>query len=222
MADLKIKADVEAGQAVYTKNLLSVYDILVLGLSNSFVWCCPSKILRNIFSDNASLNHLDVGVGTGYYPDKCLSDEARRLALIDLNENSLNESAKRNQRFQPEIYRGNVFEPLELDCEKFDSISLNYLLHCLPGDMDSKSIIFKNLAEYLEDGGVLFGSTILGKGYEKGFSARVLMDFYNGKGIFDNLNDDFQGLKQALELYFDDVTIQVESCVAIFIAKGKK
>ena len=222
MADHSDKAAVDAGQAVYTKSILSIYDILVLGLSNSFVWCCPTKKLRRVFSENASLNHLDVGVGTGYYPDKCFINTKRRLAFFDMNENSLAESAERNQRFHPEVYQGNVFEALNLDCDKFDSISMNYLLHCLPGDMSSKSIVFKNLSEWLNDDGVLFGSTILGKGYEKGFSAKKLMEFYNSKGVFDNLNDDAEGLKQALESYFFDVSIEVKNCVAIFIAKGKK
>ncbi|MBM7070506.1 methyltransferase domain-containing protein [Shewanella sp. 202IG2-18] len=222
MADPTNKAAVEAGQAVYTKRLLSIYDILVLGLSNSFVWNCSTKKLRKVFEDNASLNHLDVGVGTGYYPDKCLDDSERRLALFDLNDNSLSESASRNQRFSPEVYKGNVFEPLKLSCEKFDSISLNYLLHCLPGDMKDKAKVFKNLAQWLNEDGVLFGSTILGKGYEKGFSARVLMDFYNRKGVFDNLEDDVEGLENALKQSFKDVEIEVENCVAIFIAREKK
>ncbi len=222
MADHPDKAAVEAGQAVYTKSILSIYDILVLGLSNSFVWCCPTRKLRRIFSENASLNHLDVGVGTGYYPDKCFTSTDRRLAFFDMNENSLIESANRNKRFQPEVYQGDVFEPMELGCEKFDSISMNYLLHCLPGDMSGKSVVFKNLSEWLNDDGVLFGSTILGKGYKKGFSAAKLMDFYNSKGIFDNLNDDAEGLKRALENRFSDVKIEVNHCVAIFIAKGKK
>ena len=113
MSDPTDKAAVEAGQAVYTKRLLSIYDILVLGLSNSFVWNCPTKKLRKVFKDNASRNHLDVGVGTGYYPDKCLDGRDRRLALFDLNDNSLNESAIRNQRFEPEVYKGNVFESLK-------------------------------------------------------------------------------------------------------------
>ena len=219
MADPTNYTAVEAGQAIYTKNLLSIYDTLVLGLSNSFVWRCPTKILRKVFTENASNNHLDVGVGTGYYPDKCFVENKRRLALFDLNDNSLAASAKRNQRFNPEVYKGNVFDTLHLDCDKFDSISLNYLLHCLPGNMQDKAVVFKNLSEWLNPNGVLFGSTILGKGYEKGFSARVLTDFYNNKGVFDNLNDDLEGLEQALNQYFEEVDIKIENCVAIFMAR---
>ena len=98
---------------------------------------------------------------------------------------------------------------------------MNYLLHCLPGNLRDKAVVFKNLAQWLNDGGVLFGSTILGKGYEKGFSARVLMDFYNGKSIFSNLDDDLEGLEKALKQNFKNVDIQIEGCVAIFTAREK-
>ena len=96
---------VEAGQAVYSKTVLSIYDLWVLGFSNSFLWQCPTKLLRKEFVRNVTNNHLDVGVGTGYYLDKCLNNTERRLALLDLNPNSLESAASRVSRFEPEIYR---------------------------------------------------------------------------------------------------------------------
>ncbi|MCP4552955.1 MAG: methyltransferase type 12, partial [Bacteroidetes bacterium] len=85
----------EAGQAVYSKTLLSIYDLWVLGFSNSFLWRCPTTLLRREFIKNVTSNHLDIGVGTGYYLDKCLDDAERRLALLDLNPNSLEATASR-------------------------------------------------------------------------------------------------------------------------------
>ena len=35
------KEQIAAGQAVYTKRMLSAYDFLVLGISNSLIWKCP-------------------------------------------------------------------------------------------------------------------------------------------------------------------------------------
>ncbi len=175
---------VEAGQAVYSKAVLSIYDLWVLGFSNSFLWRCPTKILKNEFVKNATNNHLDVGVGTGYYIDKCLNNTKRRLALLDLNPNSLESTASRVSRFSPEIYRANILDTLDLQCDKFDSISMSYLLHCLPGSLKEKSLVFRNLRPYLNDSGVIFGSTILGKNVEAGYLARKLMSVYNKKGIF--------------------------------------
>ena len=58
---------VEAGQAVYTKPMLAVYDLLVLGFSNRLVWRCPSKHILALYDRYVTANHLDVGVGTDIF-----------------------------------------------------------------------------------------------------------------------------------------------------------
>lgn len=210
---------VAAGQAVYSKRTLSLHDLWVLGMSNSYLWKCPTKMLRDVFQKNATLNHLDVGVGTGYYLDKCMAFVERRVGLLDLNENSLMVASSRISRFNPERYCGNVLEPIKLECDKFDSISINYLLHCLPGSIKEKSVLFGHLKALLNNDGVLFGSTILGKGSDKNYLATKLMAFYNKKGIFDNLDDDLQSLESSLRASFRNVDVRVEGCVAIFSAQ---
>jgi 2-polyprenyl-3-methyl-5-hydroxy-6-metoxy-1,4-benzoquinol methylase len=217
---MEINQPVEAGQAVYTKTTLSMYDLWVLGFSNSYLWNCPTSILRTTFVEHASLNHLDVGVGSGYYPDKCLSNTKRRVALLDLNQDSLTVASERISRFNPEVYCDNVLELLNTNCESFDSISVNYLLHCLPGSIREKGIIFHHLREFLNENGVLFGSTILGKDSKYGYLAGKLMAFYNSKGIFDNAFDDLHDLEISLKQNFTDVKINVIGCVAIF--SGRK
>lgn len=209
----------EAGQAVYSKTMLSIYDLWVLGFSNSCLWRCPTKLLRKEFATQATTNHLDVGVGTGYYLDKCLDTSERRLALLDLNKNSLEVTALRVSRFKPEMYLANVLEPLELKCDKFDSISMNYLLHCLPGSLRDKSVVFRNLLPYLNDNGIIFGSTLLGKDLEIGYLASKLMATYNKKGIFDNHNDSLNELSSVLKEFFKEVDIQRVGCAAIFTVK---
>jgi len=216
---MEINQSAEAGQAVYTKKTLYIYDLWVLGFSNYFLWKCPTKILRNMFRKHVTLNHLDVGVGSGYYLDKCLENIERRVGLLDLNNNSLNAASTRISRFKPEIYCDNALEPLNTKCEKFDSISINYLLHCLPGSMKEKSIMFKHLEVLLNDQGVLFGSTILGKDSNVSYFAGKLMALYNNKGIFDNSSDDLQSLESSLKQYFKNVEITVIGCVAIFSAQ---
>lgn len=215
-------ADVYKGQAIYSKLVLSIYDRLVFGFSNPCLWRCPTKILEKLYTRYTSPNHLDVGVGTGYYPDRCIYSNHRRLALLDLNPNCLEITANRVVRFHPEIYRANVLQRLDLHCDKFDSISLFYLLHCLPGPFDYKSQVFKHLKPYLNKNGVLFGSTILGQGVKVGFLGRQLMAFYQKKGIFDNNGDNLEDLRSALNNHFLDVELQVIGCVAVFAGTGLK
>lgn len=62
---------IEAGQAVYSKRTLAFYDFVVLGFSNRFLWKCPTQRLVHLYNNNITLNHLDVGVGTGYFLDRC-------------------------------------------------------------------------------------------------------------------------------------------------------
>lgn len=205
-----------AGHAVYTRRMLLIYNLWVLGFSNACLWRCPTTFLRAEFHKKVSLNHLDVGVGTGYYLEKCLTKMQRRVGLLDSNSVSLSTAAAKIRAFNPEIYQGNVLGPLTFDCDKFDSISMNYLLHRLPGDMVAKSVVFQHLNDYLNEGGVLFGSTILGQGTSPNYFAKQVMDFYNRKGIFDNLSDDLISLETVLNENFSEVKIEMRGCVAIF------
>ncbi len=213
--------EVEAGQAVYSKKVLSIYDIWVLGFSNHLLWQCPTRHISQAFINNVSSNHLDVGVGSGYYLKKHLPKSTKRIALLDLNENSLQSAANGILSFHPEIYKRNVLEPLLLDSKGFDSISINYLLHCLPGDMTAKGILFSHLFDVLNQEGILFGSTILGKGPQQNYFAKKLMAIYNNKGIFSNQADDAIALEAGLKRYFQDVQIQVIGSVALFSCRKR-
>lgn len=211
------------GQAIYKKPALSLYDIWELGICNSFIWRCPTKYLRHHFRKHVSLNHLDVGVGTGYFLDKCLLEQKRRLALLDSNNTKLENAAARVKRFKPEVYQADILAPLNLPCKKFDSISINYLLHCLPGAIKDKAVILDSLSDYLHEGGKIFGSTILSHGVHQNFAAQKLMAFYNKKGIFSNTRDYRNGLREELEARFSNVQIEVKGCVAMFCArKGER
>ena len=75
---------------------------------------------------------------------------------------------------------------------------MSYVLHCLPGDINSKAVAFDNLIPLLVPRGVVFGTTILGRGVEQTRLASALMRAYNRKGIFSNLHDDRAGLERCL------------------------
>jgi len=213
--------EVVAGQAVYSKRVLGSYDFVVLGLSNRFLWRCPTERLLEHYNRHVTENHLDVGVGTGYFLDHCrFSVPSPRIALMDLNPNTLEFAARRIARFQPESYLRNVLEPISLDAAPFDSVGINYLLHCLPGTIDSKSVVFDHLRELMRPNAVVFGSTLLQGGVSRNWFAQRLMEVYNAKGIFSNRNDDLLGLTKALRLRFKEVSVEVVGCVAIFSARA--
>jgi SAM-dependent methyltransferase len=208
---------VEAGQAVYTKSVLASYDLLVLRCSNRFIWRCPSKRLLALYDRHVTANHLDVGVGTGFFLDRCGFPTARpRLAFMDLNANCLEVAARRLARYRPEVYRANVLEPVRIETPRFESIGLNYLLHCLPGTMRTKGAVFRHLKALLTPGGVLFGATLLHGGVQRNWAARRLMALYNAKGIFTNEHDDLEGLKTVLSDHLTSVTVEVVGCAALF------
>lgn len=213
--------DVAAGQAVYTPRLLNVYDLLVLGISNRFIWRCPTPKLLALYNRHVTANHLDVGVGTGYFLDRCrFPSSSPRVALMDLNPNSLDFAARRIARYRPETYQRNVLEPIANPPAAFDSIGINYLLHCLPGTMESKSAVFDHLRPLMNPGGVLFGSTLLQGGVPRNWAAQRLMAFYNGKGVFTNTQDSLDALGRELQRRFRDVTIEVAGCAALFAVKN--
>ena len=59
-------------------------------------------------------------------------------------------------RYSPETYFGNVLEPIASKIERFDSVGINYLLHCLPGTIESKSLAFDYLKTLMNPDAVLF------------------------------------------------------------------
>lgn len=212
---------VEAGQAVYSKGLLAVYDLGVLGFSNQFVWKCPSRRMLVLYNQHVSANHLDVGVGTGYFLDHCrFPSETPRLALLDLNPNCLDAASRRVARYKPEVHRANVLEPIEDNIPRFESVGMNYLLHCLPGTIRSKAVVFKHLKALLTPRGILFGSTLLMGGVERNWLARRLMARYNAYRVFTNTHDDLEGLRWALSQHLSDISVEVVGCAALFSGRA--
>lgn len=209
--------DVAAGYAVYTRATLPLYDLWVHGLSNPWIWKCPTRRLHALYDRYLSANHLDVGVGTGFFLDRSTPPHERpRLALMDANPRCLARAGGRLARYRPELIRRNVLEPIAWGGPPFDSIGLNYLLHCLPGPMPRKSKALDHLVPLLRSGGVLFGATILGRGVPCGPAARGLMRVYQRRGIFANGEDDAASLAEALHARFVEVELAVCGCVALF------
>jgi hypothetical protein len=205
------------GQAVYTARTLRAYDAVVVRLSNSLAWRCPVSRILAQYNRHVSAAHLDVGPGTGYYLDRCaFPDEAPDVTLLDPNADVLRYAAHRLARYQPRTKAADVLKPIDLDPATFRSVALSYVLHCLPGDIGSKAGAFDNLVPLVEPGGVVFGTTILGRGVEHNLLGRRLLRAYNRKGIFSNGQDDRDGLERCLAERFDRYELEISGSVALF------
>lgn len=208
-----------AGQAVYTPAALRLYDLGIVKLSNSLVWRCPARRLLEHYDRHVGSPHLDVGPGTGYYLERCRFPEADpQITLLDPNPAVLRHAAGRLRRYRPSTHAADVLKPIQLRHGTFRSVALNYVLHCLPGDLNSKAAAFDNLVPLVAPGGVIFGSTILHHGVDHTPLGRVLLRLYNRKGIFGNLDDDLEGLERVLALRFGRFEVEVTGTVARFAA----
>lgn len=220
---IDVAPDVAAGADGYTQERLRGYDRVVLELSNDYIWRCPSRELLALYDAHVSTNHLDVGVGTGYFLDSCrFPAPSPRITLLDLNENCLAYTCERIRRYAPRTRIANILDPLPAELGPFDSIGLNYVLHCIPGPMARKQAALANLRRLLSERGVLFGATILGRGPQHGWAARGLIHLYNRTRWFANRDDDQAGLEAALRSQFQQVSVRILGAVALFVARGPR
>ncbi len=216
------ESDIKKGQAVYTPIMLKLYNLWVLDISNQWIWRCPKAIQLEQFNKYISSNHLDIGVGTGYYLKSCKILPQSKISLMDLNLNCLNEAkeALLKKGIDAAAYQADIFKKQPTLSEKFSSISMNYLLHCLPGNMQTKETCVHNAVSMLRPQGVLFGATILADKHLHTTASQFLSNFYNKKQIFSNQEDSHEALLQVLNKHLIDVDVSVIGCVAVF--KGTK
>ncbi|MCB1520494.1 MAG: class I SAM-dependent methyltransferase [Hyphomicrobiaceae bacterium] len=211
---------------MYAPFSLAVYDVVVHGISNHFIWRCPTYQLRRLYDRNVTARHVDVGVGTGYFLARAHWPVARpEITLVDLNPHCLARAAGRISRLSPGMVEANVFEPLPAAQmgKPYTSAGLCYLLHCLPGSMKQKAQVFDHLVPHLADGAHVFGATILpgdatGRGAPN-WAARQLMRIYNAKGVFSNEGDRIEDLEAELARRFEVVDIRLYGTVALFEAR---
>ena len=211
-----IDPDVAAGQAVYSPLVLSLYDAWVLGVSNHLLWRCPTSELRQLYDRNVSARHLDIGVGSGYYLDHAAWPvENPEITLMDLNPQSLATAARRISRYRPRRVEANVLVPFP-EIGPFDSVAVCYLLHCLPGTLSSKAVVFDHILNVSAPGSRVFGATIVQGAAPRSRPAQRLMDLYNRKGIFSNTLDTADRLEKELSARFEEVEVSTKGCVALF------
>lgn len=205
----------------YTPRRLALYDAVILGLSCSLVWKCPRRHMLELYNRHVGTPHLDIGVGTGYFLDHCRFPVGQpEITLVDLSEACLSKAAARLERYSPRVVKANALEPLDLGAVRYASVAVNGVLHCLPVPPEAKAVVFRNVKPFLADGGIVFGSTILGSGVDHGWIARKALGLYNREGVFTNLADRLDGLERALADEVGEPHIGVRGSFALFDARA--
>lgn len=116
-----------------------------------------------------------------------------------------------------------VLKPLPVGAgEKFDSVSMYFLLHCLPGPVNNKTVVFEHVKEVLKEDGVVTGATVLGKGVKDNFFGGLIRRFCVFGGIMSNETDDFESFVGALKANFEVVEVDVIGVVLVFKAMKPK
>ncbi|KAK1765225.1 hypothetical protein QBC33DRAFT_544943 [Phialemonium atrogriseum] len=255
MADPESKPAPNDGSRRFTPSVLFIYDLLVIYFSNPLVWHCPTgKHLLPLFKENFSTRHLDIGVGNGYFPIAALTANKKsnggkppagqHLTLVDLSPHSLDAAKQRILSRHPgavdiRTVLADAAQPIaaaalggEEGRPSFDSASLYLVLHCMPGPTAQKARAFGVARQHLSAEGVLIGSTVLGKVWERGEDGRYrvktdkvgwltgfALRFYNKRGIMDNYEEDPQVLEDVLKKEFEEVETRIVGMMLLFKAK---
>lgn len=202
-----------ASGGIYNSVTLRLYDAGVLGLTNSLIWRCPTKTLVDHYRSHAGSDHLDIGPGTGYYLERI---DSPSITLLDLNKSCLAATENRidSDRSVTQLEQS-YFDPLPRE-RTFDSIGLNFLLHCIPSL--EKWDRLAELREHLQPGGTIFGSTLIPDPVTASPMARALNGTYNQLGVFGNADDTMEKLENALDGLTEINTRRVGQ-VALFSAR---
>ncbi|XOV79911.1 MAG: hypothetical protein ACFHVJ_02880 [Aestuariibacter sp.] len=187
------------------------------------VWKCPKKLLEKQFINNISLNHLEVGVTSGFdFTQRLKANNNLDIAYLDPDIKALKRAVKNSNHLKPRLYRGNLMYPWGLSDQKFSSINLNFVLHCLPGDFENKvNALCINTRSCLADDGTIFGSAILRDKLRSNPVSEYVIKRSNQTGIMNNEKDSYRKLERMLNYYFNDVNIKMVGYVVMFEAKMK-
>lgn len=212
-----VRKELHDATKAYTRPVLKIYDIVIMGLLARVVWRCPPSVFVHLYDALVTRQHAEIGVGTGYCLDRCRA-EIDRLALIDLNSNCLHHAGERLARFAPTTHVRNVLDPVSINDIEFKSIALSGVLHCLPGSMSDKGRVFDNLQPILATDGHVFGYTLVSDAGSLGPAAVAARAVLNKLRFVNNYSDTSDGLQRELQKRFDKFVVTRVGAFAFFIA----
>lgn len=205
----------------YTPAFLAIYDLWVIRLSDRFAWRCPAEVMLATYDKHLGRRHLEVGPGSGWYLVNARRPAGSVITLMDLNPVPLEHTRKRLRGKGCEVrtVTGNVLDRVPDSAGTgFDSIALNFVMHCVPGSFAEKGGAFIHLARVLDEDGTLFGSTILNQRPDSLFG-RALATVYTRVGAFNNATDDRESLESALRSAFAAVEFTDVGDVTLFTGR---
>ncbi|MBI3897614.1 MAG: class I SAM-dependent methyltransferase [Gammaproteobacteria bacterium] len=218
---MKTARTVNDGIRIYSTLLLASYDFLIMQILSPYVWRCHPRHYQDLYRAYMSRNHADVGVGTGYILNRCQYQPGEvRIGLFDLQQNCLNYTAKRLARFRPETYLCNALEPIRHATDRFDSVALGGILHCIPGDMATKSAVFDVLRPLMNPRAQVFGYTILNKDVTKTLLSRFVYFVLQKLKVINGTEDSASQLARELRKRFQTSEVSIVGCIAIFVAQS--
>lgn len=207
----------------YSRWILEIYDWLILRISSTVVWRCPTPRLLSLYRHYLSHRHLEVGVGTGYLLDHGTFPTLRpQLTLLDCNPQVLAHAKRRLQRYSPSVVVQDVMQADWPQLPRYRSIGLSYVWHALTGTESERVAMLRRLADCLDRDGMLFGSTVVGIHAQMSGLAQSVSRHWQRVGVFNNQDDTYDSVQAALLQVFDEVHMWQVGYVVLFVATQPK
>lgn len=201
----------------YSPAGLSLYDALVVHGFAPWIWGCKPQRLLDHYNQFISANHVDVGVGTGYFLDHCQFPGSRpRLGLIDQRQSCLNYTAQRLSRYQPQVWRRDITVPVDVQAAPFDSLCLGGVLHCLDGSQTDKGRVLDNLLPLLSPGARVFGYTLIQDRVHESLRRRALNSALNKLKMISNRDDSEYSVRRQLCARFSHCRVVTQGTFLLF------
>ena len=130
---------------------------------------------------------------------------------MDINANVLRSAAATNPHY--ETWKGDLLLKSEYPTKNFDSIACFNVMHCVPGGSKWEHMMY-NTAQHINDGGVLFGASVL--------NTHPLSKALNAVGVFHNTYDTEEHMKRVAKLYYETISVEKVGHVVLFAFKRVK
>ena len=193
------------------------YDKIVNDINCEKVWKCSQKHIIKNYNSNITPQHIEIGPGTGYFLKKeNLDVSLNKLTLIDVNSKILNYS-KSNLKCDYsniDVITHDLFTSEIPRDIPFTSVGINYVLHCVPGNLQTKlDKLISNLGNNTYN---LFGASVVCDPLHMNPIAEYELMFLNACGIFNNNNDTYEELNEYLNNRNLKFSLEKQGYVAIF------